>query len=661
METATAAKPLNLAEFTLKVFVLGVILTFVLAAANAYLALKIGILTSASIPAAVLSMGILHFFSRASILEHNLVQTAASAGQAIAGGVVYTIPALIIIGYWTHFDYWTSVWVALLGGLLGVLFSVPLRRVLVHLPRLPFPEGHAIAQVLKAGDEAHLGLRSILMGGVIGAGLEALQTGFKLLASEAQLWVLKAKTAFGFGLGFSPAMIGAGYIIGPRICLSIFVGAILSWLLGVPLAGYLTHTAFTETNLSAQVGGLWSDNLRYVGIGAMLTSAIFTLARIVKPVIDSMRFSLQAVRGGVKQSQQHMSRTERDLPLPYVGLAILVCLGFLGWFFYQDFPLISQHMVAHPVLFVFLCVVYVLILGFILSALTGYFSGLVGVAATPGSAVVVAGLVFAALMIRSMLAAGVPALTPDLLKAGAAVTIFLGAMITGAAAIALDTIQDLKVGQLVGSTPWRQQMMLMIGVVCSALIIPPVMELLFNVYGIAGVVPRPEMDVAATLPAPPAALMAAVIQSVFEYEMPWHLFGIGALVVLVLTGINEITKRHNLEFSVLAIAVGMYLPLASSMPLAIGGAFAWFADRKLHKHTLTAPVKAQRKRRGLVVACGLVAGAALMEIVLAIPFVLMSGPESLRLVSLSFTPIAVTLSFLSVAGLGIWFYKMSAK
>ncbi len=657
---STPAQPaeISLTEFTLKVFVLSILLTLVLAAANAYLALKIGILTSASIPAAILSMGILRFFSRTSILEHNLVQTSASAGQAIAGGVVYTMPALIIIGYWSQFNYWTNALVALLGGMLGVLFSIPLRRVLVNLPQLPFPEGRAIAQVLKAGDEEHTGLGGILWGGAIGAGLEALQMGFKVFANQAQVWVAKAGTVVGFGIGFSPAMIGAGYIIGPRITISIFIGAVLSWLIGVPIAASMTGMQFSDANLAGQVGGLWSNTLRYVAIGGMLMAALLTLAQIVKPIFQSLHISMQAFKYRVKYAQQVMPRTEQDVPMLFVLLGVLCVLVLLGIFFAFELPLIKAHFITQPSIFIITCLAYILVLGFVLSALTGYFSGLVGVAATPGSAVVIAALLFAALMIRTFLAATLPVMTSEILMLGAAVTIFLGAVITGAAALAVDTVQDLKVGQLVGATPWRQQVMLMLGVVCSALIIPPVMNLLFNVYGIAGVMPHAGMDPSLSLPAPPAALMAAVSQGVFNYAMPWHLLGIGAVLVLGLHGLHFVLARRDLNFSVLAISVGMYLPLESSIPLAIGGLFAWLVARRLHSQTLTTPVAEQRARKGMIIACGLVAGAALMEVVLAIPFVLLSGPDSLRIMPNDWQSVAVVFSVLGTLGIGRWLFKI---
>ncbi|MBS0358366.1 MAG: oligopeptide transporter, OPT family [Proteobacteria bacterium] len=649
----------NLVEMSIKVIVLSVILSAVLAIANSYLALKIGILTSASIPAAVISMGILRFFKNANILENNLVQTAASAGEAVAGGIVYTIPALIIIGYWHHFDYFTNFFIALAGGVLGVLFCIPLRRVLVHEKTLLFPEGRAIAEVLKISSTKLLGLKEIFLGGSIAALIELMQTGFKLIANSWQVWFSNEKFLFGYGVGFSPAMIGAGYLIGFRLGLSIFIGSILGWLIAVPAVSAFYPVLNTTSSSTDLVMTLWSQKIRYIGIGAMLIAGIATFLSLLKPFYLSLKTSFQAM----KISRNHfyqLPRTDRDLPIHYVFSLIIVLALALGYFFYTYFPISSLNLSAGWNGTVIIgSLLYILFIGFIFSAITGYFSGMVGVSATPGSAIIIAGMLMAALVLFSLLKHLSGVLTHEQVLAAEAITIIIGSVITGAAAIANDNMQDLKVGQILGATPWKQQLMLLLGVIISALVIPPIMQILFDVYGIAGVFPRPGMDPAQTLAAPPAALMAAITQTVFQQNLPWLMVGIGAFIILIFIGINKILRRKDhFAISILGVAIGIYLPLASSIPLCIGGAMAFISQRRLPQKLEGESV--YQKHRGILLACGLVAGAALMDVILAVPFAFARNPDILSLAPSHWSTQAALLAVLVTILLGAWFYRLVA-
>ncbi|MDX2347213.1 MAG: oligopeptide transporter, OPT family, partial [Legionella sp.] len=493
METNTPA------ELTVRSVLLGIVLTLVLAMSNAYLALKLGLLTSASIPAAILSMGILRFFKNPSILENNAVQTAASAGEAIAGGIVYTIPALIIIGYWHHFDYWTNFFIAASSGVLGVLFSIPLRRMLVHDENLRFPEGRAIAEVLKSSYEK-ASIRPIVYGGLFGAGIELAQLGFKLLATSWSHWIIVKKTLIGFGVGFSATMIGAGFLIGRDMAISIILGAVLAWALILPGVSLLHPEIITHHNANDALTFLWESQMRYLGIGGMLFAGIWTFTKLFKPLLKSILTSLKHF---IKEHQvEEIIRTEQDIPMPYLIMGTLLIAASLFLFFQIMFPLnmIGLNGTYAPTL-IFIAVLYVLIIGFLFSVITAYFSGMVGVTASPGSSVVIAGILFAAwlLLLAIQFFSSAP-LHGNQLTAAEAITIIIGALVTGIAAISHDNIQDLKVGQLVGATPWKQQLMLLLGVIVSALIIPPVMQLLFYVYGISGVIPRPGMDPSHSLP-----------------------------------------------------------------------------------------------------------------------------------------------------------------
>lgn len=651
----------KVAELTLRVVLLAIVLTVLLATSNAYLALKLGILTSASIPAAIISMGILRFFKNPTLLENNAVQTAASAGEAVAGGIVYTIPALIIIGFWTHFDYLTNFLIAATGGVLGVLFSIPLRRILVNDHSLNFPEGRAIAEVLKSSEE-QAGIKDIVVGGALGAVIELLQLGFKVLASSWSYWFVVKRSLFGLGAGFSATMLGAGYLVGADMAFSIFFGAIISWLLMLPLVSQFFPQFLNQYAVDQAATLLWNSEMRYLGIGAMLFAGVWTFIKLIKPLSKSILLSLRAYKQ--KNKTVHLPRTDRDIPLLYLLIGVAATSVLLFFFFRDMFPLAQAGLLGGNGLFVVLVsVAYVLVVGFLFSVITAYFSGMVGVTASPGSSVVISGMLFAAWLLLTLVNKVLPLpLTAEQIQAAEAITIIIGSVVTGIAAIANDNSQDLKVGQLVGATPWKQQVMLLLGVLVSSLVIPPVMQLMFNVYGIAGVMPHPGMDISQSLPAPTAALMAAITEAVFRNSLPWLMMGIGSGIIMLVIALNHILGlRRYLHLSILGIAIGMYLPLSSSFPLFIGGLIAWFVKRRMSTFSFSKEISALRMQRGTLIACGLVAGSALMDVILAIPFSIFQNPDALQLVGPGWKNTGIVLGIASSAFLGYWFYHRVCK
>lgn len=645
----------NVVELSLRCILLAILLTLVLAMSNAYLALKLGILTSASIPAAIISMGILRLFKNPSILENNAVQTAASAGEAVAGGIVYTIPALIIIGYWHHFDYFTNFFIAATGGVLGVLFSIPLRRILVNEEKLKFPEGRAIAEVLKTSAERY-GLKNIVVGGLVGAVLELFQMGFKILASSWNYWFVVQRSIFGFGIGFSATMIGAGYLIGQDIALSIFIGALLSWVVAFPVVSRFYPEILAKFPVEKAAHLLWNSEMRYLGIGAMLFAGIWTMLTLIKPLVSSIRVSMRAFISRYGTADV-IPRTEKDIPVPYILIGIFGTAAFMFLFFQFLFPLSAVGLDNdYAPTVVFSAVLYVVIVGFFFSVITAYFSGMVGVTASPGSSIVIAGILFAAWLLLGVIKVVLPLPLSEMqLKAAEAITIMIGSVVTGIAAIANDNIQDLKVGQLVGATPWKQQVMLLLGVLVSALIIPPVMQLLFDVYGIGGVMPRDNMDVSQSLPAPTAAMLAAVTEAVFRNTLPWFMMLVGAAIILAMIVINRLFNlKRYFQLSILGVAIGMYLPISSSFPLFLGGLIAMMVDWRLKRQGLNKEKRMLRIQIGTLIACGLVAGAALMDVVLAIPFSVFQSPDVLRLVGAGWAPFSVLLSLIVTVLLALW-------
>ena len=653
----------KVAELTWRGFFLAIILTILLAMSNAYLALKLGILTSASIPAAIISMGILRFFKNSTILENNAVQTAASAGEAVAGGIVYTIPALIIIGYWHHFDYITNFFIAACGGILGVLFSIPLRRLLVNERALKFPEGRAIAEVLKSSAEK-AGIKDIFIGGAIGGCLELLQLGFKVIANSWSHWFVVKRSLFGLGAGFSATMIGAGYLVGHDMAISIFLGAVISWLVALPIVSQFNPEFLQNYPADQAATFIWNGEMRYLGIGAMLFAGMWTFLKLIKPLAKSIRNSLFEFVAQTKLGEK-VPRTDKDIPFPILLMGIGLMLAILFLFFQFIFPLgqVGLDNDYSPTI-IFFMVLYVLVVGFIFSVITAYFSGMVGVTASPGSSVVIAGMLFAAWLLLTLIDHLLPLpLSSSQIQAAEAITIIIGSVVTGIAAIANDNTQDLKVGQLVGATPWKQQVMLLLGVVVSALVIPPVMQLLFNVYGIAGVMPHPGMDVTQSLPAPTAALMAAITEAVFRNTLPWTMMWIGSLVIGLVIFLNYLLRLDRfVQISVLGVAIGMYLPIASSFPLFIGGMIAFFIQKRLVSLHKTEGETVSRKQRGTLIACGLVAGSAMTDVLLAIPFSIMQSPDALQIVGPGWKVPGVFLGLFSTLGLAWWInYRVCSK
>lgn len=582
-------------EITFRVIILSIVLTTILAASNAYLALKLGILTSTSIPAAILSMGLLRKCKNASILEHNAIQTAASAGEAVAGGIVYTIPALVMLGYWDHFDYWTNFMIAFLSGSLGVFFSIPLRRLLVHDQTLRFPEAQAIASLLLSKSDVNK-LRTLVHGGAIGAVVTFLQTGVHLIAVEWKTWFIARGALFHIGIGFSPTMIGAGFLIGYDMVLSMALGAILSWFIAFPLTSVQFPALLQNTNLADAASFLFSHQLRYLGIGAMLTAGFITLIMILRPLINNIRIGLLERKQRGASSKQ---RQEKDIPLVIIfGSVVLMTLA-IGWLFWMLFPTLLTGL---PLVCILL---YLVIIGFIFSIVTAYFSGMVGVSASPGSAIVIAGILFSALLLTTLI--------PDhgekqWMHTLEAMTIVMGSILTGIAAIANDNSQDLKVGQLVGATPWKQECMLLLGVGISSLIIPSVMQVLFQAYGIGEVLPHPGMDPHKALPAPTAAMMMGLAEAFFREGLAWTMMLIGGSIIGVC-----LLLRKPLKLSLLGVAIGMYLPLTTTVPLWIGGFAGYLIEKRAKKNSQ------KLKQLGAMIACGLIVGSTLMEVVLAIP------------------------------------------
>jgi putative OPT family oligopeptide transporter len=595
----------TLPEITIKAVVLSVILAAVLAAANAYLGLFAGMTVSASIPAAVASMAILRLFNQSNILENNIVQTAASSGEALAAGVIFTIPALLLVGYWSDFDYWQTALIATVGGLLGVLFTIPLRRALIVTARLRFPEGVATAEVLKvaAPDRRDAGaaestsdFRSLLSAALLGGAVKFGESGVRLWAESLEGAAQVGRIVLYAGVNLSPALLAVGFIIGLHTAVVVFLGGVVGWMILMPAYGLLNGLPPDLTGLAAATT-IWSGQIRYVGIGAMLTGGLWTLTKLREPVwksLQTLRHSYRAA--GSSRSRAVVARTEQDAPLLWIVVPFGLSLIPMAWIYTT---------VVSSLLIGLLMTVVMALAAFLFSSVAAYMAGLVGSSSNPVSGVTIATIMVASLLLVLFMGSGHPA--------GPAAALVIGAVVCCAAAMGGDNLQDLKTGHLVGSTPWKQQIMQVVGVLTGAVVLVPVLSLLQAKYGIG----EPTISHPHPLSAPQATLMASLTRSVFGAGLPWPLVGLGMAIgiLVILVDRRQEARGRDFRLPVLAVALGIYLPLKLSAAICVGGVISALARRAGAKDD-------DPSRRGLLFAAGLITGEALMGIMLAIPIAL---------------------------------------
>ncbi|MEQ8275663.1 MAG: oligopeptide transporter, OPT family [Deltaproteobacteria bacterium] len=601
----------NLPEITLKAVILGLVLSALLSAANAYLGLFAGLTVSASIPAAVISMAVLKVLG-GNILENNIVQTAASAGESMAAGVIFTIPALVILGTWAEFDYWETTMIAGFGGLLGVLFTIPLRRALIVETPLEFPEGVATAEVLKVGESGGGGgIKHIFTSGAIGALFKLGESGLRLWHGTIEEARYAGSTILYFGSNLSPALVAVGYIVGLEIAVLVFIGGALNWLVAIPILAVVEGVPEGVGAVEA-AGELWSTQTRYLGVGSMVVGGLWALVSLRKSLVAGVRSSFEAYRRMRDGGDGATLRTERDMPMQWVGAALVFSLIPLGLIF---FHVTGVWWVAA------IMSVVMLIAGFLFSAVAGYMAGLVGSSNNPISGVTIATILTSSLMLLALLGRES--------KVGPAAAILIGSVVCCAAAIAGDNMQDLKAGRIVGATPFKQQIMQVVGVLGAAVVAAPILTLLLEAYGI-GVPTEAHPD---PLRAPQATLMASVAEGVFAGGLPWTMVAIGMVVAVAVIALDQWLARRGSTFRtpVLAVAVGIYLPFELSVPILVGGLVAHLAKRAFAKRLAAAKgdqreaieeAQTEGSRNGLLFGAGLITGEALVGIAMAVPIVL---------------------------------------
>ncbi|CAM5786229.1 oligopeptide transporter, OPT family [Castellaniella caeni] len=678
----------SLRELTLRGVVLGALITLVFTASNVYLGLKVGLTFASSIPAAVISMTLLRAFRDSNILENNIVQTQASAAGTLSA-IIFVLPALLMMGYWSGFPLLQTAMICACGGILGVVFTVPLRRALVVNSDLPYPEGVAAAEILRVGQgggaqtapgvastgaadagqesaaargQGH-GFREILLGGSLAGGFSLLTGGLRLAADSVGHWFSVGRAVFQLPLGLSFALVGAGYLVGITGGIAMLVGVFLAWGVAVP---WLTHLVPMPegATLASFASGVWVSKVRLIGAGMIAVAAVWTLITLIKPMIEGMRISLAVLKRG--QGAASQARADADLSprlLARLTLLMVVLLGATFWTFVADsgLPAVTAWtLVVAGTLMAFF-------FGFLVAAACGYMAGLVGSSASP-----ISGIAVIAILASSMVFIGIGQAqgvlgSHESVRFFTALALFCTSVVVAIAAISNDNLQDLKTGWLVHATPWRQQVALIIGCVIGAVTIPPVLELLYHAYGFLGSLPREGMDASQALAAPQASLMITIADGLFSHTLDWSYIRFGIYVGAAFIVFDALLARFmRFHLPPLAVAMGVYLPPTIATPLFVGALISWLVRRRIQAQALAeqrdaAPRLAAAERKGTLFASGLIVGESLVGVVLAIVIVasVASGGSDapLALAGAGFAPVATLIGLLAFVAMCLLFAR----
>ena len=607
-------------ELTVRGVIIGIAITIVFTAANVYFGLKAGLTFSTSIPAAVISMAILKAMHDATIQENNIVQTVASAAGTLSA-IIFVLPGLVIVGYWTGFPFWISAGICATGGILGVMYTIPLRRALVTDSDLPYPEGVACAEVLKVGagqapatdgaaavETGGSGLKAVLWGSIVSAVFYVIvQT--RIFASSVTDYFRvggdkAGATGFDFGLSF--ALFAIGHLVGLWVGIAMLVGAAIGWAWAVP---YFTHLHWVSGEAATVAQAGWSNYVRFIGAGAIGVAAVWTLAKLMKPLVSGLAGAMRASRARKSGTLDELPRTEHDMPISLVGAISLLCLipiGYLLWHF-----AVNNGLGGATWTLVIGGVAFVVVLSFVVSAVTGYMAGLIGSSNSPLSGIGILVVVIVALL----LVVGVkPFLPAGADKALVGFSLFLTSIVFAVASIANNNLQDLKTGQLVDATPSMQQWALVIGVLVGAVVIPPVMDLLQHTYGFLG---APGADPSRALPAPQAGLIAALAQGVITGDVPWDMIGLGGAIGVAIIILDEVLglAKKGPRLPPLAVGLGIYLPTSTTLMVVVGALVgAWFDGRAARRPAGQADATRQL---GVLLASGLIVGESLLAVIFA--------------------------------------------
>ncbi|KWX20789.1 peptide transporter [Mycolicibacterium wolinskyi] len=595
----------TLRELTVRGILLGGVITLVFTAANVYLGLKVGLTFATAIPAAVISMAILRNFANHSIVENNIVQTVASAAGTLSA-IIFVLPGLIMIGWWTGFPYWITVAVCAVGGILGVMYSIPLRRALVTGSDLPYPEGVAAAEVLKVGDssggaaENRVGIRVIAFGALVSAAF-GLVANLKVLANYVAAYFRAGSGGSMFGASLSLALIGVGHLVGMTVGIAMLVGLVISFGAMLPIR---TIGAFgTGEPIADVIDSVFASEVRFIGAGAIAVGAVWTLLKILRPIVKGITEALASARD--RRQGQLVDITQRDIPFPIVIATVVVMLipiAVLLWDFSRGTALQGS-----AAAIIVASLVFIFVIGLVIAAVCGYMAGLIGSSNSPISGVGILTVLIAALVIKVVFGQTDDGQSTALV----AFTLFVAAVTFGVATISNDNLQDLKTGQLVGATPWKQQVALVIGVLFGSAIIPPVLDLMQRAFGFLGAPGATDNALAA----PQAALISSLAKGVFGGSLNWSLIGLGAAIGVAIVIADEIlTGTTRFALPPLAVGMGMYLPMSLTLIIPLGSLLGYFYNRWADR---TGGNVERKKRLGVLLATGMIVGESLYGVIFA--------------------------------------------
>ena len=612
----------NLKELTFRGMLLGALITVLFTASNVYLGLKVGMTFASSIPAAVISMAILKFFHGSNILENNMVQTQASSAGTLSS-VIFVLPGLLMMGYWQDFPFWQTMLICAAGGTLGVLFTIPLRRAMVVNSDLPYPEGVAAAEILKAGNhtDGDSGVKDIAYGGVLAGSVAFLTNGLRVMADGASAWFtgIGGKAVFQIPMGFSLALLGAGYLIGIVGGIAMLLGTFFAWGLAVPFFT-MSGDIPTDATIVSYAMSMWKTKVRFIGVGTIGIAAIWTLLILMKPMVQGMVHSFRMLKGTQEASEHRIDIDLSPKTMIYILIATVALIVISLHHFIAAAP-VSPEL---ALLLVVVCTVLAVFIGFfVVAAASGYMAGLVGSSSSPISGIGIISVIVISLVLVSIGNASGLFETADGQKFLTALTLFTASIVLTTATISNDNLQDLKTGLLVEATPWRQQVALIIGCFVGALVIAPVLEILYHAYGFTGALPRPDMDPSQALSAPQATLMTTISQGIFSNKLEWTYIltgvGLGAVLIIIDSFLKRVSNK-TFALPVLAVGIGIYLPPSINMPVVTGAFLAWLINRHITKYAARSGDKDVNKRTerfGTLFAAGLIVGESLMGVVLA--------------------------------------------
>ncbi|KQZ72264.1 peptide transporter [Rhodanobacter sp. Root561] len=658
-----SAKPASISaprtELTVRGLIIGIVITLVFTAANVFFGLKAGLTFATSIPAAVISMAILRNFRNSTIQENNIVQTIASSAGTLSA-IIFVLPGLVMVGWWTGFPFWITFGICATGGILGVMYTIPLRRALVTDSDLPYPEGVACAEVLKVGggddsestteESSRAGLLAVMGGSVVSA-LFAIVVATRVFGSNvAQYFRLDDRgSATGYDFNLSFALLAVGHLVGLWVGLAMLFGAVIAWGWAVP---HYTGLLVGVTGAAADVAqAAWSSKVRFIGAGTIGVAAIWTLAKLVKPVIGGLAAAMASSRARKSGQGASLPRTELDMPIGIVGLVSLLCLLPIAWLL-GDFAG-DTGLGDHLGLLLAGGLVFVVVMGFLVSAVCGYMAGLIGSSNSPLSGVGILVVIVAALL----LVAGVQSQLPVSAGKGlVAFALFATSIVFSVATIANNNLQDLKTGQLVDATPWKQQVALVAGVLVGAAVIPPVLDLVNQAYGFAGM---PGVDPSRALAAPQAGLISALAQGVIQGNIDWSLIILGGAIGVVLIIIDAVLGRASKSASLppLAVGLGIYLPTSTTLMVVVGAIVGWYFDKRADR----ARDPEATKQLGVLLASGMIVGESIIGVVIA-AIVVFSGKEApLALVGGGFANAAIWIGGIAFIAVNVALYRWVAR